>query len=79
MAFYRPLLGVTIAPNLVPWVLKRTFLLGMGKNDIYLGDASKQNVLLFLKFALKKCTHGLMSRIGSDSIPCIEQPQKENS
>ena len=35
----------TIAPNLVPYVLKKVFSLEMVKNDIYLGGASKQNVL----------------------------------
>ena len=44
-AYSRPLLGATIAPNLVPWVLRKIFSLEMGKNDIYLGGASKQNTL----------------------------------
>ena len=29
----------------------------MGKTDIYLGGASKQNTLFFRKFALKQLTH----------------------
>ena len=44
-AYSRPLLGATIAPNLVPWVLEKIFSLEMVKNDICLGDESKQNTL----------------------------------
>ena len=55
-AYSRHLLGATIAPNLVPWVLKKILSLEMGKNDIYLGGASKQNALL-QKIYPKKCTH----------------------
>ena len=44
-AFFRPLLGATIALNLVPWVLKKELSLEMDKNNIYLEWASKQNAL----------------------------------
>ena len=44
-AYSRPLLGVTIAPNLVTWVLKKIFSLEMCRNDIYLWGGSKQNAL----------------------------------
>ena len=39
----RPLLGATIALNLVSWVLKKIFSSEMDKKDICLGSASKQN------------------------------------
>ena len=39
--YSRHLLGATIAPNLLPLVLKKLFLLEMVKNGICLGDASK--------------------------------------
>ena len=45
-AYSRPLLGATIAPNLVPWVLKKIFSFEMVKNDIHLDGASKQNALI---------------------------------
>ena len=44
-AFSRPLLGVTIAPSLVPCVLRKIFSLEMVKNDTCLGGTSKQNAL----------------------------------
>ena len=44
-AYSRPLLGATVTPNLVPWVLKKIFSVEMVKNDIRLGGASKQNAL----------------------------------
>ena len=44
-AYSRLLLGETIAPNLVPSDLKKTFSFEMVKNDIYLGGTSKQNAL----------------------------------
>ena len=44
-AYSGPLLGTTIAPNLVPWVLKKIFSLEMVKNDICLEAANKQNAL----------------------------------
>ena len=44
-AYSRPLLGVTIIPNLVPWVLKKIFSLEMCRNDIYLWGGRKQNAL----------------------------------
>ena len=48
--YSRPLLCATIAPNLVPWVLKKKKkkkkkLLGMVKIDICLEGPSKQNTL----------------------------------
>ena len=58
MVHSRPLLGATIALNLVSWDLKKIFSSEMDKNDIYLGGASKQNVP-------KKCTHAPNIRIGS--------------
>ena len=42
----RPLLGVAIAPNLMPRVLKRILSLGMVENDICLGGASIQTCFL---------------------------------
>ena len=39
----RPLLGATLAPNLVIWVLKKLFSLVIVKNNICLGGTSKQN------------------------------------
>ena len=38
-----PLLGATIALNLVSWALKKIFSSEMDKNDIYLVNASKQS------------------------------------
>ena len=52
-AYSRPLLGVTITPNLVLRVLKKIFLLEMVKGDICLKGASKQNTL-FSKNVLQK-------------------------
>ena len=43
MVYSRPLLGATIALNLVSWVLKKIFSSEMDKNDIYLVNASKQS------------------------------------
>ena len=43
MVYSRPLLGATIASNLVPWDLKKIFPSDMDKNDIYLGTSTKQN------------------------------------
>ena len=43
--YSRHLLGVTIAPNLVPWVLKELFSLEIVKNDICLASVRKQNAL----------------------------------
>ena len=51
-----PLLGMTIALNLVPWILKKIFSLETDKNDVYLGGASKQNAI-FQKICSKKRTH----------------------
>ena len=39
-AYSRPLLGATIATNLVVWVLRKIFSLEMVKNDICLGGAT---------------------------------------
>ena len=55
-AYSRPLLGVTITPNLVPWVLRKIFSLKMIEYDISLGSASNQNAF-FKKCAPKKRTH----------------------
>ena len=43
--YSEPLLGVTIAPNLVPLVRRKIFSLEMVKNDFCLVGASKQNAL----------------------------------
>ena len=56
-AHFKPLLGATIAPNLVPWIFKKIFSLEMAKNDIYFGGVSQENDLFFDKCAPKKCTH----------------------
>ena len=39
----RPLLGVTIVSNLVPWVFKKILSLEMVKNAIFFRGASQQN------------------------------------
>ena len=58
--YSRPFLGVTIAPNLVPWVLKRIFL-----NNICLGGANKK--CPFQKMCPKKMHQWLpKSSIGPD-------------
>ena len=44
-AYSRPLLVAIIAPTPVPLFLKKIFSLEIVKNDICLGDASKQNAL----------------------------------
>ena len=55
-AYSKLLLGATIAPNLVSWVLRKIFSLEMVKNDICLGGASKQNVLFSENMSQKKST-----------------------
>ena len=45
MAYSRPLLGATIAPNLVPQSLKKKLSLEMVKNGICFRGANKQNAL----------------------------------
>ena len=52
--YSRHLLGAAIAPNLVPLVLKKIFLLEMVKNGICLGGVIKQNALFS-----EKCAHAL--------------------
>ena len=53
-AYSGPLLGATIAANLMPWFFKRIFSLEMVKNDICLGGAIKQNAFFFRKYPPKK-------------------------
>ena len=55
------LVQLSIAPNLVPWFLKKIFLLEMVKNDICLVGASKQNALFSKKCApkMQPCPHYL--------------------
>ena len=65
-AYSRPLFGAIIAPNLVPWVLKKIFSLEMGKNDIYLWGCKQTKGSFFRKFALKNAPMPLMSKIGRD-------------
>ena len=62
----RPLLGATIAPNLVSSVLKKKKKnsLEMVKKDTYLGSASQQYTLFFKKTCPKKHTHASMFRLG---------------
>ena len=64
-AYSRRLLGATIAPNLLPWVLKQIFLLEMVKNGICFGSVSKQNALCTKKCAPINATMPLLSRIGN--------------
>ena len=64
MAYYRPLLGAIITPNLVPCFLKKIFSLEMVKNDICLGGSSKQNAPFLKKITPKNAPMPLMSRIG---------------
>ena len=40
--YSKTLLGAIIAPNLMPWVLEKLFLLEIGENNIYLRGPSKQ-------------------------------------
>ena len=40
--YSRPLLGVTLATNLLPWVLKKIFLFEMMKNGVYLGSVTRK-------------------------------------
>ena len=63
-AYSRPLLGATIATNLVLWVLRKIFSLEMVKNDICLGGASKQNAFFSKNVPQKIAPMPLMSRIG---------------
>ena len=58
----------TIALNLVPGVLKRIFLSGIVKNDIYLGGESKRNALFFKKRAPRNAPIPPNSRKGPDNI-----------
>ena len=68
----RPLLGVVIAPNLMPRVLKRILWLGMVENDICLGGASIQTGFFFKKkHAPKNTTMLPMSRINPD-MSCLK-------
>ena len=53
-AYSRPLLGVTLATNLLPWVLKKIFLFEMMKNGVYLGSVRQENDNSLIKCALKK-------------------------
>ena len=52
-AYSGHLLGATIAPNLVPLVLRKIFLLEIVKNDICLGGTSEQNAFFSEKCTLK--------------------------
>ena len=61
--YSRRLLGGTIARNLLPWVLKKIFLLEVVKNGICLGSASKYP--FFEKMCPEKCTHALTVYIRS--------------
>ena len=51
-AYSRPSLGAIIPPNLVPWFLKKIFLLEKVKNDLFRG--CKQTKCPFLKKKKKK-------------------------
>ena len=62
------LLVATIAPNLVPLVLKKMFLLEMVKNGICLGGASKQNGLFSKKCVPKNAPMSSLSRIDPDKF-----------
>ena len=62
------MLGATIAPNLVPWLLGKIFLLEMVKNDICLGGESKQNALFSENMLQKNALIPPMSRIGSGLV-----------
>ena len=70
-AYSGPLLGATIAPNIVPWVLKKIFSLKMVENDICLRGTSK--CPFFRKYALENASMLPMSRISPDiGIYCLE-------
>ena len=66
--YSRTLLGSIIAPNLVPWVLEKLFLLEIVKIDICSGGASKQIPLFQKNVPPKNAPMPSMSRIGSTSI-----------
>ena len=61
-----PLLGSTVVPNLVPWVLKKKFVLRNGQKwDLFKG--CKQTRCSFFRiYALKITPMPPMSRIGSE-------------
>ena len=60
------LLGATIAPNLMPWVLRKIFSLEMVKNGNCLESRSKQNALFSENVPLKNAPMPPMSRTGLD-------------
>ena len=62
-AYSRHLLSATIAPDLVPLVLKKIFLIEMVESGIFLGDTSKQNALFSEKRAPKNAPMPSLSRI----------------
>ena len=66
--YSRPLLGATIALNLVHWVSEKIVSLEMVKNDMSLGDASKQNSLFSENVPLKKALMPPRSRIAPASV-----------
>ena len=68
-AYSGPSLGATIAPNLVPWVLKKIFSLEMVKNNM------QTKCLFFQKICLKKCTHAFTVSLGTDPH---SKPQPSN-
>ena len=61
---FRPLLGATTAPNLGLWVSWEKFSLEIVKNDIDLEGATRQNVLIFRKYASKNAPMPPMCKIG---------------
>ena len=67
-AYSRPLLGVTITPNLVPYTLKQIFSLEAVKNVNCLEGASKQNAIFSKNVPQKNAPMPQMSKIGPDRI-----------
>ena len=67
-AYSVPLLGATIASNLVPSVLKKNIFVRNGQKWQLFWGCKQTKCTFFIKFALKKCTHVRMSRMGPDEI-----------
>ena len=59
--------GATIAPDLVPWVLKKIFSIKKIKNDICSGGASKQ--MPFFQKVCPKKTYPCPQCIGPAALP----------
>ena len=64
-AYYKPLLGATITPSLMPLTLKKKFFsFEIAKNDICLGGCKLANASFVKKIYPKNTPLAPMSRIG---------------